>query len=239
MAPTVVSTTIDGGGVLARPDLWNTLTVVFDADVAVAAEDLSLLNDSIGGALVNLSGIGFSYNSSTNTATWDFSTLDPLEAAFYTYQLDAAAITSEGLTLDGDGDGTGGDDFVDQHYLAIPGDANLDGVVDVLGDAFVLVGNLNSTTNLAYADGNFNADGVVNVLGDAFILIGNLGRDVRPAGLASSNIQQFSFASPTFQSANLDEQKVSTVTVSTLPTTQQLILAGDQTLRDDIFGSEF
>ena len=34
-------------------------------------------------------------------------------------------------------DGTDGDDFVAQHYVAIPGDANLDGVVDVLNDAFI------------------------------------------------------------------------------------------------------
>ena len=232
---------IDEGGVLARPDLWNTLTVVFDADVAVAAEDLSLLNDSIGGALVNLSGIGFSYNSSTNTATWDFSTLAPLEAAFYTYQLDAASITSNGLGLDGDGDGTGGDSFVAEHYVAIPGDANLDGRVDVLGDAFELIGNLGSTTNLAFADGNFNGDGQVDVLGDAFILIGNLGRDVRPMVLSSSNIQQYSVTSPAQVSADLDNKDRSTES-DLMPVASeqpQLVLAGDHDLRDDVFGSEF
>ena len=179
--PTVVSTTINEGGVLGRPDLWNTLTVVFDSDVNIAADALSLFNESTGFVEVNLSGVGFSYDSSTNTAIWDFTTLvNPLEAAFFTYRLDASSITSGGLSLDGNGDGTGGDDFVGQHYVAIPGDANLDGVVNVLSDAFALVGNLNSTTELAWADGNFNGDGIVNVLGDAFILIGNLGQDVRP-----------------------------------------------------------
>ena len=93
--------------------------------------------------------------------------------------MDANSINFQDISLDGDGDGIAGGDFIDQHYVAIPGDANLDGVVDVLNDAFALVANLNSTTNLAWADGNFNSDGVVNVLGDAFVLVGNLGRNVQ------------------------------------------------------------
>ena len=54
------------------------------------------------------------------------------------------------------------------------GDVNLDGSVDVLGDAFTLIGNLGSS-GVGYADGDLNADGGVNVLNDAFLLIGNLG----------------------------------------------------------------
>ena len=178
--PTVLSVTINEGGVLARPDLWNTLTVVFDSEVTVVATDLSLYNDSVFSSPVDLSGIGFSFDSSSNTATWDFSTLSvPLDAGFYSYELDANSINFQDISLDGDGDGIAGGDFIDQHYVAIPGDANLDGVVDVLNDAFALVANLNSTTDLAWADGNFNSDGVVNVLGDAFVLVGNLGRNVQ------------------------------------------------------------
>ena len=56
---------------------------------------------------------------------------------------------------------------------AIIGDINLDGTVNVLGDAFALVGSLDGSGG--YADGDLNADQTVNVLGDAFILIGNLG----------------------------------------------------------------
>ena len=178
--PSVLSVTINEGGVLARPDLWNTLTVVFDSEVTVVATDLSLYNDSVFSSPVALSGIGFSFDSSSNTATWDFSTLSvPLDAGFYSYELDATSINFQGISLDGGGDGIAGGDFIDQHYVAIPGDTNLDGVVDVLNDAFALVANLNSTTDLAWADGNFNSDGVVNVLGDAFVLVGNLGRNVQ------------------------------------------------------------
>ena len=55
------------------------------------------------------------------------------------------------------------------------GDADLNGTVDVLGDAFTLIGNLGSS-DTSWADGDFNADGLVDVLKDAFSLIGNLGR---------------------------------------------------------------
>ena len=54
------------------------------------------------------------------------------------------------------------------------GDVNLDGTVDVLGDAFILISNMGSDAN-SWSDGDINADGGVDVLGDAFLLIANLG----------------------------------------------------------------
>ena len=60
-----------------------------------------------------------------------------------------------------------------------PGDLNCDGIVDVLGDAFALIGNLGSMVT-SYADGDINFDGNVDVLGDAFTLIGNLGMSNEP-----------------------------------------------------------
>ena len=56
------------------------------------------------------------------------------------------------------------------------GDINLDGNVDVLGDAFILVSNLSSLASVGWGDGDLNADGQIDVLGDAFRLIGNLGQ---------------------------------------------------------------
>ena len=56
------------------------------------------------------------------------------------------------------------------------GDANLDGNVDVVGDAFILISNLGSADVVGYAGGDLNADGVVDVVNDAFRLISNLGR---------------------------------------------------------------
>ena len=88
--------------------------------------------------------------------------------------------------LDFDGDGlVGPNDFV-FHYSNLvetsngevgtfAGDLNLDGTVNVLGDAFGLVSNLGNFAT-SWAEGDFNGDGMVNVLADAFSLVGNLGR---------------------------------------------------------------
>ena len=85
------------------------------------------------------------------------------------------------LNLDGT---VGADDFA-QHYGTLvetsngqkgtfAGDLNLDGTVDVLGDAFALISNLNNSAT-SWAQGDINGDGVVNVLNDAFALVANLG----------------------------------------------------------------
>ena len=60
-----------------------------------------------------------------------------------------------------------------------PGDLNCDGSVDVLIDAFALVGSLGGFAT-SYAQGDINFDGAVDVLGDAFILVGNLGNTNGP-----------------------------------------------------------
>jgi len=62
----------------------------------------------------------------------------------------------------------------------ILGDANLDGTINVLGDALALVSSLGSDGNASWSDGDFNADGNVDVLNDAFILVGNLGTNNSP-----------------------------------------------------------
>lgn len=100
------------------------------------------------------------------------------------------AATGALAALDLDGDGTvGANDFA-QHYTTcvetsngqtgtFAGDLNLDGTVDVLGDAFALVSNLGNTVT-SWSQGDVNGDGTVNVLGDAFALIGNLGKSNNP-----------------------------------------------------------
>ena len=107
----------------------------------------------------------------------------------YNQNIGAAATGAlEALDLNGDGV-VGADDF-EQHYSTLvvtsngqkgtfAGDVNLSGTVDVLGDAFALVGNLNNAAT-SWAQGDLNADGAVNVLGDAFALVGNLGNTNEP-----------------------------------------------------------
>jgi hypothetical protein len=103
----------------------------------------------------------------------------------YNGNIDASAVGPlEALDLDGDGI-VGANDFR-QHYETLvetsngqvgtfAGDLNLDGTVNVLGDAFALVSNLGNSA-ISWGQGDFNADGVVNVLGDAFALVANLGQ---------------------------------------------------------------
>ena len=85
------------------------------------------------------------------------------------------------IDLDLDSDGVVGDSDRDRLVERIAGtrlgDVNFDGLVNVLGDAFVLVANLGTVSGATYAQGDFNCDGIVDVLGDAFILVSNLGFD--------------------------------------------------------------
>ena len=116
--------------------------------------------------------------------------IDDADINFYTQQL-GQSIDSESelreLDLDNDGMITLADHDLHVTTLAqtssgvqgtIVGDINLDGTVDVLGDAFILIRNLGSNTLVGFGDGDLNADGVVDVLGDAFLLISNLGQSV-------------------------------------------------------------
>lgn len=60
---------------------------------------------------------------------------------------------------------------------ALLGDLNLDGRVNVLGDAFTLISRLNGSGPYSYGTGDLNADQRVDVLGDGFIFIMNLDQD--------------------------------------------------------------
>ena len=108
---------------------------------------------------------------------------------FYVGNIGASAVGALAqLDLNGDGQITAAD--VEIHVTThvetsngqtgtFLGDFNLDGTVDVLRDAFALVGSLGTSVS-SYGDGDINLDGVVDVLRDAFALIGNLGRTNEP-----------------------------------------------------------
>ena len=123
----------------------------------------------------------------------DFDTsgnIDDVDVDFFSEQLDQT-VDSESelreLDLNADGQITLADH--DLHVTTLVqtstgiqgtliGDVNLDGTVDILGDAFILIGNIGQSDQVGFADGDLNADGVVNVLGDGFRLINNLGQTV-------------------------------------------------------------
>ena len=115
--------------------------------------------------------------------------VDLLDLDRYNQNIDADAVGAL-ADLDLDGDGTVGANDFETHYGQLVetsngqvgtfvGDANLDGTVNVLGDAFTLVANLNQPAT-SWSQGDFNGDGVVNVLGDAFLLVANLGMTNNP-----------------------------------------------------------
>ena len=60
--------------------------------------------------------------------------------------------------------------------LALLGDTNLDGQVDVLIDGFVLVANLNTDPGGIWSLADFNGDGITDIETDAQLLVDNLGR---------------------------------------------------------------
>ena len=205
-APVITNIVRDEGGVLARPDLINTYAVTFDQDVDVSPDDLLILNQT--------TGFGFfadslSYDSSSRTATWDLGSLS-LSAAFYTFQLsDSISAVAGGLSLDGNSDGTGGDGRDETVYIAIPGDANLDGDVEVneiniflgtnTGDGATVLSNLDRPGTFTWSQGDFNGDGDVDAnqlnifngvqSGDYAIFLANLGRSVLPANFQPVIVQ--------------------------------------------------
>ena len=120
--------------------------------------------------------------------------VDADDIDFFNGNLDLAATgTLTQLDLDDDGEVTLADH--DAHVTnlvqtsngqtgALIGDIDLDGQVNVLGDGFILVSNLNTNVS-SYSEGDLNADGLVNVLGDGFRLVSNLGQNNNPSSLAS------------------------------------------------------
>ncbi|MDA8563718.1 hypothetical protein N9L06_04615 [Mariniblastus sp.] len=117
----------------------------FDFDGAVDADDIDLYAGSIG------------RSASVNIIGLDLNFDGAVSLADHDIFVTTRVQTSNGVTG------------------ALIGDINLDGSVNVLGDAFVLVANLGGVGPLGYAAGDLNADGLVTVLGDAFRLVSSLG----------------------------------------------------------------
>ena len=101
-----------------------------------------------------------------------------------------AQATGDLAELDLDGNGTVDPADFEQHFGQLvqagdfqgtfAGDTNLDGVVDVLDDAFTLISNLGNNMATSWSQGDFNGDRSVDVIDDAFALVGNLGQSNTP-----------------------------------------------------------
>jgi hypothetical protein len=102
----------------------------------------------------------FAYDPTTRIATLTFAGRLP-DARYRVTISGNSAIDAAGNALDGNADGTPGDDFTFDFFF-ITGDANHDGAVDFL-DLAAMAQNYNTSAN-TYAQGDFNYDGNVDFL---------------------------------------------------------------------------
>jgi len=160
---TDISTTLDNNDNPGHND-GNDL-IFDDASLAVAGGGGEVVGDLNGDGVTDCADIdeyiGFLGLSAVGNESLDVDASGTIDSADVEFLVENLVTTTNGQT------GTA------------LGDLSCDGSVDVLGDAFVLIGNLgNSVTS--YSEGDINLDGTVNVLGDAFALIGNLGFSNEP-----------------------------------------------------------
>ena len=163
-----------------------TFTATGDADfVSMRIDEITVQLDT---SLAPFSAGDFDFDGDVDLADLDFFN-GPIVNGDGVAGAEEALGRLEQLDLDGSG-------FVDLpdlvlHYTnfvetsnsqvgTFAGDTNLDGIVDVLTDAFALVGNLGEEEIASWSQGDFNGDRTVNVLGDAFLLVGNLGSSNEP-----------------------------------------------------------
>jgi hypothetical protein len=172
LAPVVMVSTFGYGGPPAIR-----LKVNKDVATTIAKGDLVVVNLGSGGS-VDPSTIGFSYDPATQTATWTLPTT--LADGNYRATLSSGGVQdSQGRSLDGNSDGTGGDDFAYNFHHLI-GDANGDRRVDYQ-DFSVLFANFEQAGK-SFGEGDFNFDGAVDFL-DFQILERAFGK-VLPAAVA-------------------------------------------------------
>jgi hypothetical protein len=127
--------------------------------------------------------MALAYNAITNTATVTFPGITTnghagiLPDGNYRVTLLAAGITNgNGVALDGDGNGTGGDNFTFDFFVWA-GDANHDRTVN-LTDFNTLASNFGQSGR-NFTQGDFNYDGIVN-LSDFNILASKFGQTLNP-----------------------------------------------------------
>ncbi len=149
-----------------------------DVGDSIDIGDLAIVNESAGGTPVDLAGASLAFSPWTYDATIDLAGALS-EPGFYTVALSAGGVSDlAGNALDGDADGSGGDDHTGGVYQAVGGDAGLDGRVDVT-DLAVLAANWNAP-DASWSQGEFTGDGLVDV-SDLAVLAARWGTDLTPA----------------------------------------------------------
>jgi len=171
IAPTIAAVENNDGQL--RPNQLTSLAFTLSEDVGASIEvtGLAIHNDSTGED-VDLSALTaehLAYDPVYHAARWDLSSIS-FPHAYYTYTLNAAGITDiAGNPLDGNGDGVDGDDYTGTLMVALNGDVNLNGSVD-LAD-LTIMGHPNhwGQSGLTWLEGDLDLDGDVN-MADLIIL---------------------------------------------------------------------
>ena len=179
--PQVVDFVLNGDG--RTPNRLDSIEFAFDQDVldSVTADDLSIRNSNTGQNILLPQSAKV-----PGHAEWRIGNLG-LEPGFYHVTLQGTGIfDSDGVNLDGNGDGMGGDSWQDTVIIAAPGDANVDGVVDTRD--YQIVQQQQASTG-AWRDGDFDANGTVDNL-DLEIWMSARFSDLRPTRTASTRIPQ-------------------------------------------------
>ena len=155
----------DGNG---RYDLLTSLSFTFSDDIVSSLNPTDLsITDADTGTPVVLSGASVSWTATTKTARW---TLGQTNFGIGRYQVRLTSITdSNGNPLDGNGDGTGGDDFTHQEIVTFAGDAELN--FDVQFGDFVALADSFGQGGKTWQDGDFTGDGTVQF--DDFVILAN------------------------------------------------------------------
>jgi VCBS repeat-containing protein len=157
------------------------LALAFDKDVSASldVDDLRLQNLTTDTA-VELRGARVQWDAARKTARWDLSGLD-LPQGRFAATLSAVGIRdTSGNRLDGNGDGTAGDDHNYEFVITWRGDTDLDLDVDFV-DFTTLTGNFGREGG--WRDGDFGGDGRVQ-FEDIVALTQNFARRLEPAAPA-------------------------------------------------------
>ena len=161
-----------------RFDQLQSLAFTFSSDVSASldANDLVLIN-SITNEPIDLSSATVEWIAETKTARWDISSIDFAKAR-YSVQLSALGIQDTfGSPLDGNGDGTPGDDHRNELVVTWQGDTDVD--LDVDFTDFTNVANGFGNPG-GWEDGDFNDDQFVGFT-DFVHVANNFGFRLEPA----------------------------------------------------------
>jgi len=170
LPPAVAAMELNDGR--SRRDVAEAVALAFTEDVAVAADALGLHNETTGLDVAIPGDVPFSYDPFTLKARWDLTGL-ALPPARYTLTLSAAEIAADGEMLDGNADGTAGDDYEASLLVTYPGDVDLDGEVGY-PDYAVVRQHFGWTSGAVWGFGDLNDDGKINHL-DYLLLKRNYG----------------------------------------------------------------